>query len=93
MNAHSNEAELIRHAMAIGVWENEGGAPVRDFMDHHYGRCVEVDGWWSVYHAFTGTPAEISDHTLTGMNRAGATQKMVLLNRQNEKRGRERDQT
>ena len=50
MNAQSNESETIRHAQAISAWENEGGAPGPDSIDHHRGRRLEVDG---SYHMFT----------------------------------------
>ena len=50
MNLQSDETEIRRHALAIGVWENEGGAPGPDPMDRHYGRRLEVDG---SYHVFT----------------------------------------
>ena len=44
MNVHSNETEIRRHALAISIWENEGGAPRPDSMDYHHVRRLEVDG-------------------------------------------------
>jgi hypothetical protein len=93
MNAPTHETEFKRHALAIGVWENEGGAPIRDSADYHYGRRIEIDGSWSIYHVFTGTPAEVSGHLMIGMTQSGATEGMVFLNRRNERRRRERDRT
>jgi hypothetical protein len=50
VNAHSNEIEIRRYALAISIWENEGGAPGPNSTDYHYGRRLEVDG---SYHVFT----------------------------------------
>jgi hypothetical protein len=59
-------------------------------MDHQYGRRVEEDGSWSVYHVFTGVPAEIQGRWMTGMSRTDATQDMLSLNRRNEGRKHKR---
>jgi hypothetical protein len=82
---------MKRYAMAIGVWENEGGAPARDSMDSHYGRRIETDGTWSIYHVFTGVIAAIGGHAMTGLNGSGATESMTALNLRNEGRRRERN--
>jgi hypothetical protein len=91
MISHRDETEFKRRALEISVWENEGGSPSRDSMDHHYGRRVETDGSWSVYHVFTGNPAEIGGHSMTGMSRSSATLEMVSLNQSNDERRRVRD--
>jgi hypothetical protein len=91
MSSHHDETEFKRRALEIGVWENEGGAPSRDSMDHHYGRRVETDGSWSVYHVYTGNPAEIGGRSMTGMSRTSATREMISLNHGNEERRRVRD--
>jgi hypothetical protein len=93
MNARTDETEFERHALAVAVWENEGGAPGQDSMDHQYGRRVEWDGSWSVYHVFTGVPAEIQGRRMTGMSRTNATQDMLALNRHNEGRRHKRKLT
>jgi hypothetical protein len=54
MNGQNNETELRRNTVAIAVWENEGGAPSRDSTEHQYGRRVEGDRSWTVYHVSTG---------------------------------------
>jgi hypothetical protein len=84
MNAYSNETEIGRHALAVAIWENEGGAPVQDSMDYQYGRRIERDGSWSIYHVFTGVPAKIHDHSMIGLSRSFATEGMLSLNRGNE---------
>ena len=90
MNARTDKTELERHAFAVAVWENEGGAPEQDSMDHEYGRRIERDGSRSIYHVFTGVPAEIQGYSMTGLSRSNATEGMLSLNRRNEGGRRER---
>jgi hypothetical protein len=90
MNAYTNETEIRRHALAVAIWENEGGAPAQDSMDHQYGRRIERDGSWSIYHVFTGIPAKIHDHSMIGLSCSHATAGMLSLNRRNEGRRHER---
>ncbi len=90
MNACTDEIEIGWHALAVAIWENEGGAPQQDSMDHQYGRRVEGDGSWSIYHVFTGVPAKIHDHSMIGLSRSHATSGMLSLNRRNEERRHER---
>ncbi|WEX75780.1 hypothetical protein PYH37_000791 [Sinorhizobium numidicum] len=90
MNAHSNETEVGQHALAISIWEDEGGAPAPDTTDHQYGRRIEADRSWTVYHVFTGVPARIGGNTMVGLSRSGATEGMLSLNRRNIERWKER---
>jgi hypothetical protein len=90
MNAHSDDTELRRHALAIGIWENDGGAPAPDTTDHQYGRRIEVDQSWTVYHVFTGVPARIGGSVMTGLSRSDATDSMLSLNHRNVQRRKER---
>jgi hypothetical protein len=91
MNAHRKETEIRRHDLAIAVWENEGGSQGQSSTDHHFGRRVETDRSWSIYHVFTGVPADIDGHAMTGLSRSDATEGMLSLNRRNEGRRRERN--
>jgi hypothetical protein len=91
MNARDNETEFARHALAIGIWENEGGAPGPDSVDHHYGRRIEADRSWSIYRVYTGLPTDIRGHSMTGLSRSEATEGMMSLNLRNERRQRERN--
>jgi hypothetical protein len=59
MNARNNET--ARSAATIEIWENEGGASGRDSMDHLFGRRIEADRSWTVYHVFTGIPARADE--------------------------------
>jgi hypothetical protein len=90
MNAHSNELDENRDAAQIGVWENEGGSPSRDNMDHHYGRRIEANRSWTVYHVFTGVPASVGGRAMTGLDRSNATGAMMSLNLRNAGRRKQR---
>jgi hypothetical protein len=81
MNARSNTTEQMLNVVAIGIWENEGGASGRDALDEQYGRRIETDRSWTVYHVFTGVPAHADGETLTGLSRLKATDRMLSLNR------------
>jgi len=54
--------------------------------DRQYGRRIETDRSWTVYHVFTGVPAEPDAGATTGLNRAEATARMASLNRRDELR-------
>jgi hypothetical protein len=91
MNTHINSGvERKRIAAAISVWENEGGAPGQDSMHHQYGRRIEADRSWTIYHVFTGIPARFGDAAMTGLSRMDATSGMLRLNLRNAERQRER---
>ena len=78
-------------ALAISVWENEGGSRALDTPDGQLGRCVELDRSWTVYHVFTGVPARVDGSALTDLSRSAATDGMLSLNRRNVKRRNERN--
>lgn len=84
------ENEQDRIAAAIGVWENEGGAVGHGPMHHQYGRRIEADRSWTVYHVFTGIPARFGGDAMTGLSRLDATSGMLRLNLRNTDRRRER---
>lgn len=84
------ETERLSNAAAIGVGENEGGAPGRRSLDRQYGRRIEADRSWTVYHVFTGVPAHANGLDMTGLSRSDATDGMLSLNRHNERRHKER---
>ena len=80
------DTELGRHALAIGIWENEGGAPAPTLIDHQYGRRIETDHSWTIYHVFSGIPARVDGSRTTGLTRAEATNGLVSLNHRNARR-------
>ena len=90
MNACADKATLRWHAAAIAIWENEGGARGRPSSHHQYGRRIEADSSWSIYHVFTGVPAHIGGCAMTGLSRSEATSGMMALNRHDERRRPER---
>lgn len=51
--------EHRRQALRIEAWENEGGALVADTLETQYGRRIERDQSWTIYHVFTGVPVRI----------------------------------
>lgn len=75
---------------ALGAWENEGGAAHHDSMDHHYGRRIEADRSWSIYHVFTGVLAHIRGKPMEGLSHSEATRGMLGLNHRNAARRKER---
>jgi hypothetical protein len=60
MNAHRNEIEAGRHALAISIWENEGGTSAPELMDHQCGRRIEADRPSAIYHVSAGAPARVN---------------------------------
>jgi hypothetical protein len=79
------EIELRRHALAI-----DDTVTMSDPADDHYGRRIEIDRSWTVYHVFTGTPAFVADTRMIGLSRSEATDKMMSLNQRNADRRVER---
>ena len=90
MNTYSNETERDRRALAISVWENEGGARAPDTPDGQFGRRVEMDRSWTIYHVFTGIPARVDGSALTDLSRSAATDGMLSLNLRNVNRRKDR---
>jgi hypothetical protein len=54
MNARGTDTEPGRHALAIGVWENEGGAPASDSLDRQDGWKSEADRSRTLHPVFPG---------------------------------------
>lgn len=81
----NDDTDRRRDITAIEIWENEGGAP-GDSADHLYGRRVEADRSWTVYHVFSGAPARVGGDTMTGLSQRAATSGMLSLNLRNLER-------
>ncbi|TIQ29967.1 MAG: hypothetical protein E5X48_29475 [Mesorhizobium sp.] len=90
MNASNHLADAARNAWAHPGEENAGGAQACDFRDHQYGRRVEVDRSWTVYHVFTGIPAHVDGAFMIGLSRSEATKSMLSLNLRDGERRKER---
>jgi hypothetical protein len=90
MNDQRNQTDPQQNTTTIAIWENEGGAPGRDLTEHQYGRRVEADRSWTVYHVFTGVTARVGDNSMTGLSRLQATSSMMSLNHRNAERRKDR---
>ena len=86
MNRANSDIERLRNRLALSVWENEGGAPGGGTLGGQYGRRIEADRSWTVYHVFTGIPANARGQAMTGLSRIAATDGMLSLNRRNQVR-------
>ena len=89
MNVDTNDTDLGRYAHAISIWENEGGASAPHMTDLQYGRRIETDRSWTVYHVYTGAPARIDGDAMSGLSRSEATESMLSLNKRNLRRRKE----
>jgi hypothetical protein len=66
------------------------GARACDALDDQYGRRVEADRSWTVYHVFTGVPARFEGSAMTGLTCPAATSGMLSLNSRSVARRTER---
>lgn len=57
-----------------------------DGRDGHFGVRVESDRTWTVYHVFSGVPAEFDGRSMIRLGRAAATGSMLAMNRRNAAR-------
>lgn len=85
MSRNKRENEDRSVAAAILAWENEGGAVGRENADP-YGRRIEPDRSWTIYHVFTGIPADVGGRTMTGLSKLEATDGMISFNLRNQAR-------
>lgn len=81
-------SDRSRNASDISVWENEGGAMARGHRNHHYGRRIEANKSWTVYHVFSGVPADFGSGSLIELSEKEATTMMISLNANNAERRR-----
>ncbi|MDG4904775.1 MULTISPECIES: hypothetical protein [Mesorhizobium] len=90
MNASNHRTDAARELSANPGEDNAAGAQACDFGDHQYGRRVEVDRSWTVYHVFTGIPAHVNGASMIGLSRSEATRSMLSLNFCNRERRKQR---
>ncbi|WP_245464749.1 MULTISPECIES: hypothetical protein [unclassified Mesorhizobium] len=90
MNASNHPTHVARNAWAHPGREDAGGAQACAFRDHQYGRRVEPDRSWTVYHVFTGIPAYVDGAFMIGLSRSEANESMLSLNLRNSERRKER---
>lgn len=67
-----------------------GPEPASPSTEPHYGRRIEADRSWTVYHVFTGIPALDGAGAMTGLSQGDATEGMLSLNRRSALAGVER---
>ena len=80
-----------REEMAIENWENEGGSPstfsqYHEDHDSNYGKRIEIDRTWTVYHVFTGIPVASGDGALVGLSNTEASARIASFNIGKEER-------
>lgn len=69
------------------IWETEGnGTGQNTRMDQHFGRRIERDGTWTIYHVYSGMPAFADGRDMIGLTRSDATDGMLFLNKRNSRR-------
>lgn len=83
MIIHCIQTDVARRGPAAGPQDC-------DAPDALYGRRVEADRSWTVYHVFTGVPARVGARTMIRLSRDDATESMLSLNRRNARRRKER---
>lgn len=55
-------------------------APADCGAEDPYGKRVEIDGSWTVYHVFTGVPAQFGSWEMTDLDAKTARQALRILN-------------
>lgn len=82
----NNNSVVERGSTGARTLDCESSALARDFKERQYGRRVEIDRSWTVYHVFSGIPAHVDGAAMIGLTRAAATQCMLALNLCNTRR-------
>lgn len=88
MNTPCKDTESGRYALAVGVWENEGGAPASDMLDHQYGGKVETDRSRALHHVFTSVGAPVGGGTMTTLCRSDTTDRLLSPDQHAYRRGK-----
>lgn len=86
MSTETHEPGRDAAAIAISLGKEDGatGGDVR--MDDYFGRRIEEDRTWTIYHVYTGVPASSDGCDMIGMSRMDATHGMQVLNTRNSER-------
>jgi len=86
MNVKVTELRQEKRALEPGVEKHDACSADRGDMNHDYGRRIEADRSWTIYHVFSGAPAELANQSMAGLTEADATAKMLFLNAHNVER-------
>ena len=81
-----HQATRVELAAEISRQVDDEKSFIHGSMHSAYGKRVEIDGTWTVYHVFSGVPAEINGRMLDGMSAAEATEYVLRANAGNAKR-------
>ena len=81
------------HKGISGCPQNDRALSTHAFRDRQYGRRIEADHSWTVYHVFTGIPVHLDGAPMVGLTRAHATKSMLDLNRRNVEARKEWNRT
>jgi hypothetical protein len=71
----------------IQAWENEGGAiAVVHGQDwYRFGKRIESDGTWTIYHVFSGVPAKLGTWKMNGLKAPVAERALHIINTPSKK--------
>jgi hypothetical protein len=83
MNTHSNEPSENPDAYYLNAREREGPTLNYENIHSHYGRRIEPDKSWTIYHVFSGVPATIGGRKMTELGEKEATARVLSLNASN----------
>ena len=83
MNTHSNEPSENPDAIYLNAREREGPTLNYENIHSHYGRRIEPDKSWTIYHVFSGVPATIGGRKMTELGEKEATARVLSLNASN----------
>ena len=64
-----------------GLLESPGDTTGEPRVETYFGRRIEADRTWTIYHVYTGVPASAAGRDMIGMSLCDATAGMQLLNR------------
>ena len=69
-----------RVTAALEIWDNEGGAAERTGRGYRFGRRFEADRSWTIYHVYTGVPAQLGNLRMIGLDKPTAAHALHVLN-------------
>jgi hypothetical protein len=76
----SKLTEALRASLAAPSHEPPSPPIVNTAGGYRYGRRVERNGTWTIYHVFSGIPAEYASWKMVGLNVKTAERALKILN-------------
>ena len=80
MNSHRDQTERRQNAIALGIWENEGGASNRISTDIQHDCRIEPARSSTVYRVAASAPVYADSHAMIGKSRPDARKDMMSFN-------------